>query len=340
MKMEKPQKTVTLKDIAQKAGFSINTISRALKDKPDISAQTRENIQRLAAEMGYIGNAAASAMRSGVSRTVAVIVGDISNPHFAIMIKEIEAQLRKLHYTVLILNTDEEAVVEKQAIVTALNQGVDGILICPTPDGTENIRFLMETQVPFVLIGRRLPSISCSYVVCDDEKSGYLATRHLLEQGHRRILFLNGTAHISSSQERLRGYRTAFARAKIPVREELIYHVKTTTGKGQNRIFHLLKEHPDCTAVLAFSDLLAWEVLEGLERLGRRVPEDCSVVGFDNVQSKFAFPVAMTTVSSSKITMATQAVEVLLGRMQGETNTPCGIVLDTKLIKRKTVKAV
>lgn len=200
---------VTLKDIAQATGFSANTVSRALADKPDISEETKAVIREKASQMGYIANALASFLRSGVSRNIAILVGDISNPHFSVMVKEMQTLLQRRGYNSIIFNTEEKAAVEKQAITTSLSQNVDGIILCPAPGGEENIRFLQMHGKPFVMIGRHFTGEDASFVICDDVHGGYAAARYLLDRGHKDILFLNGPRGISSSAERLEGYRAA-----------------------------------------------------------------------------------------------------------------------------------
>lgn len=228
--------SVTLKDIAQATGFSANTVSRALADKPDISEETKKVIREKASEMGYIANALASFLRSGVSRNIAIIVGDISNPHFSVMVKEMQTLLQRKGYNSIIFNTDEKAAMERQAITTSLSQNVDGIILCPAPGGEENIRFLQMHDKPFVMIGRHFSGQDASYVVCDDVNGGYAATRYLLERGHRNILFLNGPGGISSSAERLKGYRKALEEAGIAWRSELVHTVPLTSGKGTEKM--------------------------------------------------------------------------------------------------------
>ena len=140
-------KRVTLADIAKKCGVSVNTVSHALKDKPDISKKTTERIKKTAEKMGYIQNASASFLRSGFSKSIAIIVGDISNPHFSIMIKEMEQAARTEGYTCFVLNTDENEDLEKEAIVAAISKNVDGIVICPTQKSTKNIEFIKKSGI-------------------------------------------------------------------------------------------------------------------------------------------------------------------------------------------------
>lgn len=332
--------SVTLKDIAAATGFSANTVSRALADKSDISEETKEVIRKKAEEMGYIANALASFLRSGVSRNISIIVGDISNPHFSVMVKEMQMLLQKKGYNSIIFNTEEKPEMERQAVTVSISQNVDGIIICPTPGGEANIGLLRHYGKPFVLIGRRIKENpgdkKASYVICDDENSGYIATRCLLNKGHRRVLFLNGPKEISSAAERLAGYRRALKEAGVPYDGRLVHTVPVTAGRGAERMRRALSSEQDYTAVLAFSDILAWQAVCILEDLGKKVPQDCSVIGFDNI--RFAYPQHLTTISSSKTTMAKKCVEILLKHLGGRKEGAERIVLETELIQGDTVK--
>jgi LacI family transcriptional regulator len=326
---------VTLKDIASRTGYTPNTVSRALKDKDDIAPATRKLIQKTAREMDYIGDSIAGALRSGQTKTVAVILGDISNPHFSIMVKEIESNLRKHRYSTIILNTDENTEAELEAIRLALSRKVDGIIICPTQKNEDNIRFLMNQGFPFVLIGRYFPSIEADSVICNDVNGGRMATEHLVQQGHRRILLLNGPKHISSARERLEGYRSALRADGIKLDDRLVREVPIVAGDCRAIIDEVVREGIGFTAVLAFSDLIAWEAMYALQRHGKENPRDYAIVGFDNTQSKFFFPFPLTSVGSPKTTMARRAVNLLLKRMNSDNAISFErCVLDAKLIVR------
>lgn len=333
--MKNGKKSVTLKDLASATGFSANTVSRALADKPDISKETKALIRKKAGEMGYIANALASFLRSGVSKVISIIVGDISNPHFSVMVKEIQTRLQKQGYTTIIFNTEEKNLLERQAITTSISQNVDGVLICPAPGGAENIRLLQAHGVPFVLIGRSIGGVEASHVVCDDEHSGYIATKALLAKGHRAVLFLNGPRGISSADQRLYGYRRAMEEAGIPPNPQLVRTIPITAGQGAAKLRQVLTETPDYTAVLAFSDLVAWEAVCVLERIGRPVPKACSVAGFDNI--RFTYPVRLNSVAPTRSTMGRKAVELLLREIADHTQPKERLVLETALVEGDTV---
>jgi LacI family transcriptional regulator len=345
--MKRPvRRTVTLKDLSRVTHYSINTVSRALRGKDDIAPETVEKIRQTAREMGYINNALASSLRSGRTNSIAVILGDISNPHFAIMMKEIENRARQDGYSSFLLNTNENGEQERAAIETALNKNVDGIIICPSQQDDRNIRYLMQTNIPFVQIGRRFEKLNAGFVICNDELGGYQATRYLLDKGHRDILMLSGPSYVSSARERQAGYRRAFKEYGLRVQKKLVREVPITS-EGCAEVFEgILKEGIHFTAIFAFSDMLAWDAWTCLQRQGFKIPEDYSLIGFDNIQSRFAIPFQLSTISSYKAKMSTTAVACLLCIMRGEQHGheecdgSCRHVIDTELVEGETVRAL
>ena len=331
---------VTLRDIAARTGYSVNTVSHALAGKTDISVATREEIARVADEMGYIRNTAASSLRSGRSRTIALILPDVANPHFIIVFRGIEAFFREKGYTVFVLNTDEDPAIEGAAIKAALAQNADGILLCPAVGDADNLAYLQKTGVPFCLIGRRDGAAGADYVVCDDEEGGYLAAMHLLEMGHREIAFFDGDARISTSRERLAGCRRALAEKGLELPDDRVLSLSVKAGQNRTRMRAFLEDHPSVTALIAFSDLLAFEAVCVLEDMGKQVPRDLSIVGFDNICTDFPLSPPLSSVSVSKKAMATVSAELLWERIEGRTPAEAQIVLPTKLIARKTVSNI
>lgn len=337
---KKAKRGITLKDIAARTGYSINTVSRALRGKDDISEETIEKIKEAASEMGYVNNTIASSLRLGYTNTLAVILGDISNPHFAIMTKEIENHARERGYLAFLFNTNEDKDVEREAIQIAIHKNVDGIIICPTQIDGDNIRFLKESQIPFILIGRKCEDEQVSYVVCDDTLGGYLATKHLLDNGHRRILLLNGPGYISSSRERFEGYKKALAEKHIPLEESLVREVMLADNNLQSTMEDIFSQGIDFTAIFAFSDSIAWSVWCWLDSHGYKVPEDYSLIGFDHIQSRMAIPFSLATISSYKTQMSITAVDCILKLIQGSEGEDSVFhnVIRTKLVRGSTVK--
>jgi LacI family transcriptional regulator len=337
------RKVVTLRDLAEKTGFSINTVSRTLRGKDDIAPETVQIIKHAAEKMGYINNSLASSLRSGKSNSIAVILGDISNPHFSILMKEIEKRGRQERYSFFLLNTNENDKQEREAINIALNKNVDGIIICPTQQSDANIRYLIEKKIPFVQIGRRFETLKAPFVICNDELGGYQATHYLLEKNHRNILMLTGPSYISSAKERLAGYKRAFAEQGLHVNRRLIREVPII-GNGYIQILDsILKEKLKFSAIFAFSDMIVWGIWTHLHRLGYSIPGDFSIIGFDNIQSRFDIPFQLSTISSYKAKMGTFAIETLFRIIRAKDPSVMDDllihhVIDTQLVAGETVQ--
>ncbi len=336
----RPKSRTTLKDVALKTGFSINTVSRALRNMQDISEETRTHIQQVASEMGYMGNTIAASLRSGYTHTIAVIVGDVSNLFYSIITEEVEKNARRHGYSTILLNTSEDDDTEYLAIQTALNRNVDGILICPAQQSERNTRFLKESGVPFVLFARRSVEVETDFVVADDRLGGYQATKYLLENGHKDILLVQGPAYNSSAFNRMLGYCDALTEAGIPIREELICEVPIKGNGSQKIIGDIIKKGTHFTAIFAFSDIVALVLMQYLQNEGFRIPEDISIIGFDNIQSNFPLPTRLASVDNKKKEVAGQAVHILLKRIRGDhpQEEYWQKTLETELIGRNSVK--
>ncbi|MBQ8526185.1 MAG: LacI family DNA-binding transcriptional regulator [Clostridia bacterium] len=321
-------KRVTISDIAKVVGVSVNTVSHALNDKSDISEETKNLIKQTADRMGYIRNSSASFMRSGRSRCISVIVGDISNPHFAIVVKEIERVAKESGYAVFVLNTNEDEALEKDAIVTSLSKNVDGIIICPVQKTEDNVRFLMQSGIPFALVGRHFDGIDTNYVICDDRHGGYLAAEHLINKGHRSIAVFNGPSYISSAVERLDGIKQVFDEKGIALRDKDIYTLSVTFDDHGEIISRAMSSGRDYTAAICFSDIIALEFLAATE--GKNI----EVISFDDIRSKFIMPTRFASITSSKTKVGHKAFEILMDSLDCPDRKKQHIVLRTKIVER------
>ena len=303
---------VTLRDIAAATGYTVNTVSRALRGRQDISARTRRLIQEQAKKAGYIPNALAASLRSGRSRTISVIIPDISDPLFAILVRDIEARLRDRGFDLFIQDTDEDDERERRAIRAAMGKKIDGIILCPCQKGIGNAALIRDAGVPLVLLGRRFARGSFDYVVADDVRGGWLATEHLIQRGHERIAFLNAPSYISSARERLEGYRRALQEHGIAFRGSLVREVGIAAGECSRVLQDMLARRVRFTSLFCFSDLMAWEAISFLQSRGMSIPADMAVVGFDDIQSRLNYPYPLTSVGYGKGRIADAAVDSLL----------------------------
>lgn len=333
----KTKHVITLKDIANDTGFSINTVSRVLNNKDNIADKSREQILRSAQKLGYVKNSLAGSLRSGSSGTIAIIISDVSNPIFGSLVKEIDALLRMKNYCAFILNTNEEKDLEQNAVYVAIGKKVDGVILCPNQQSRASIDLLVANDVPYVLMGRHFDNQEDDTVVWDDRRGGYLATTHLIRKGRKDILFLNGPEYISSSKERLMGYKKALSENGIPFDDRLVKECPIISSNILSLISKQLCDGPKFNALFAFNDLIALESVLALQQLGFRVPEDIAVIGFDNIQSRLPMPMQLTTINIPITETAQQVVNLLISQIRGdEQATPKHIVLDTDLVVRQS----
>jgi len=331
----KGSQRITLREVAQETGFSVNTVSKALRDAPDLSVQTKRLIQDTAKRLGYVVNNMASALRSGYSNVLALIVSDISNPFFGILCKEIEQQAAQHGYTVIVFNTEEDPGKEDRAIRTALSQNVDGFLLVPSRNGEEAVRLLQAYGKPCVLIGRYFPDRPADAVLFDDEQGGYLAGKHLLACGCRNLLMVNAPCN-TSAEHRAKGFAKAMTEASGA--KSRLLTAESPLGGVKDILKSAYQEAP-FDGIFAYSDLFAMEAASVLEEMG--LPNGTvKLVGFDDIQSRLALPMPLTSVSAGKAAFGQALVSLLMRRIFGDTEDfPVRKVLPTSLVVRKSTKA-
>ncbi len=329
--------SVTLKDVALKVGYSVNTVSHALNNKPDISEETRAYIFEAAKEMGYIRNSLASGLRSGFTKTVAVIVGDVANPIFSILVKHMEMLFREKGYNIFIMNTNEQPTALENAVQSAIGYNVDGMIICPTLDNLDLIERLENSKIPFVLFGRSFNNKKFNSVVWDDFNGAYIATKYLLGLGHKKILYISGPMNVSSSVERLNGYKQAMLDSSVSLDNNYIKSVSLSSKKLKKDIDNILRLGMDYSAIFTYNDIVAYEFIDRLPSFGKHVPQHVSVVGFDGLQDLVGFQKTLTTINVPKLKMAQASVELLLKTIE-DISYRKQIVLPVSLLQSETVK--
>lgn len=320
---------VTLTDVAKATGFTTNTVSRALKDKPDISVQTREYIQQVAREMGYVRNYIASSLRSGRTRTIALITGSMTNPFNAILADLIQREAFRLGYTLMILCFQDNPELEDTMVEMALFRQVDGILILPWSADSPALTLLRDSRVPYVLLNRHVDSGQDDFIVFDEEQGGWLAANHLIEAGHRRLAMLSHSDVVFATEARYRGFRRACSEAGIGEED-----VAFALARENREVIRQLQDwkQQGFTGIFSFCDVEAWSEITLLEREGLRVPEDLAIVGFDNILGYLDFPRPICSVDCDFQEEAVLAVDLLRKRIHDPSLPPQQIVLPVSLV--------
>lgn len=307
-----------MEDVAEVVGVSVNTVSRALNDKPDINSDTKRRILEVAEKLNYHPNRLARGLRRQKSGIIGVIVADIANPYFSTLVKGLEEEATERDYSIILQDTDEKYQNEVDAIETMMEERVDGIILSPVQTEAGTVEKLKDHHVPFVLVARRFPDIDTDYVISDEVTGAYRATKFLLEKGHEKIAFINGPINNSSAFDRLRGYRRAFAENGVEPDEDLITHGAVSTEDG-SRFFELLYEgDEDFTAVFAFSDYVALGVLSAAYAKDITIPEDLEVVGYDDIEFTNCLRIPLPSVKVPKREMGRRALGILLKRIESK----------------------
>lgn len=320
--MKQASQRPTIKTIAREANVTANTVSLALHDSPLVKPETKAMILKIARRQGYVPNVLAKSLRSGRSRFIALAFGDLSNPLFAMKTKKMEHELHERGYQVMILNTNEDPPRELQAVRTAITRKVDGVVLCPCLLGREALDMLQQYHIPCVLVGRNFDDGQEDSVVWDNVTGGYLATRHLIAHGCRRILHLRGPEALSTTRERLEGYTKALAEAGLPVESAL-----QCTPRHGGVAEALAGIRVPYDGIFAFSDLLAWEA-------ACHVREGVEIIGFDNIQSSLRVPFALSSIGANLDDETKFVVDLLLERIENPGKPTQRVVLPVYLVER------
>ena len=302
----------TLKDLAKELNLSINTVSRALRDMPDIKEETKQKIKAAAEKMGYRTNLAASMLRTHRSRAIGVVVSDIANPVFSGMVKGIEFAAKKSNYSMILSDSNETYEEEVSAIENMFQRNVDGIILFPTmvKDGT--VLKLLDKEIPFVLVGRKFNNISTNLVINDDIHGGYLAAEHLYSRGHRKFLYIGGPMHMSSSTDRLEGFKQYLTEVGLSSNTVEVHDTNASWQGGYDTMNKLVKRGFDATCAFVFSDFMAIGVLKALRENKISVPSDMAVMGYDDIDLCELTVPSLTTIDLSKFRLGRRAFDLLL----------------------------
>jgi DNA-binding LacI/PurR family transcriptional regulator len=310
---------VSIEDIARAAGVSHSTVSRALRDSSLISFEVRERIQKLAREMGYTPNAIAQSLQTQQTSTIGLVVTSIADPFWSDVMKGVEEVARAARFSVFLAASHNDPDQEMAIIETLRRRRVDGILIAATRIASNNNKSLDSFRVPTVLINSQAESETTllHWVSVDDLRGAQLAVEHLLQIGHRSISYLGTGNRPRSNRHRLLGYQSTLAANNVPIRDEWVVisqgHEASYEGDvaaGQTSLPRLLDA--GVTAIFCYNDMIATGVLIACRERGIAVPQELSVIGFDDIKMASYVTPPLTTIQQPKMEMGRLATQVLL----------------------------
>jgi len=329
----------TIRDVAKQAGVGLGTVSRVLNDSPLVSDATRQHVLNVIKELDYSPNPVARRLSSGKALTIAVTVPFFTRPAFSERLNGVMSGLSQSPYDLLVYNVDTPELRSNFFDNLPRREQVDGALLLSLPPFDEEAERLAEAEIPIVLIDSDHPALDkLNQVNVDDVAGGELATRYLVELGHRRIGFIgdavDNSFNFRSSRDRYRGYRNALKAAKIDY--EAVYYAQGEHGRRQAREMALTMlsqpEHP--TAIFAASDTQAVGVLEAARELDLDVPEDLSIIGYDDIE--LADIMQLTTIRQMLFESGRRGVELLLKTLQEPDIEPIHEYLDVELVTRES----
>lgn len=335
---------VTIYDIAAKASVSAMTVSRVINNTGKISEQTRAKVKRVMEELNYVPNQTARSLVLQQTKLLFLLITDIMNPFYTTLARGAEDAAKKSGYQLLFGNSDESLEKESDYVTTILRARVDGVLVAPAGDPSlPHMESLRKHNVPFVLLDREVPGIECDIVLGDSKEGARMLVEHLVSQGHRRIAMVNGSSSISSARLRLQGYQDGLKLNDLLFDERYLYETSFGPMNDLTEMEQwIVQMDPLPTAIVAGNNVLAVEVMRLLRGRGINVPDDMSIVCFDDLGPYSEIEPFLTVAAQQAYQFGYMGMQMLIERIQErQTALPWKkVVLPADLIIRRSVKEI
>jgi LacI family transcriptional regulator len=332
----------TLKSIAGKLGISVSTVSRVLSGKARqyrISQKTEELVQKKADQLGFAPDQIASSLRLKRTRTLGLLIPDISNSYFASVARAVENEARNRGYSIILTDSQENEKIEMESIRLLKSRNVDGLIIAPVGQIGDYLETLHAGGLPIVLIDRYFPQVNLPFVTSDNYKGAFEATDYLIGKGHRKIACIQGLPDTSTNRDRVSGFRDALIKYKIEPDEELITGSDFSENNGYVEAKRLLGNHHNLTAIFSLGNLCAFGVIRALKEEGLTIPGDISLVSFDDHYYSPFLATPLTAVAQQMDKIGQAAVQLFCDQLDnpygGKTSE---ILLSTQLNERSSVR--
>ncbi|MFB9759857.1 LacI family DNA-binding transcriptional regulator [Ectobacillus funiculus] len=326
--------TVTIYDVAEKAGVSISTVSKVLNNTGSIAEKTRQKVRETMRELNYQPSVVASVKKR--IQTIGLLIPSIANPFMAEVARSIEDHVKKFGFSLLVCSTDNHLDNELEYISILKQKYVDGIILATGLNDYRAIKELINAEIPVALLSRDIPSLAVDTVLVDDFLGGYEAVQYLISLGHRKIAMITENINWSVVRARVQGYRQALEEAGLEYDENLVLLDNTTLDAGKQATRKLLDLPEPPTAIFASTEFLAIGAVKSARELGIHVPKDLSIVGFDDTILATVCDPPLTTIAQPIQEMGKKVVELLVEEIEGPKETKQRIVLSPKLVVRES----
>lgn len=309
---------VTMADVAREAGVSLMTVSRALNDKDGISETTRMRIHEVIDRLGYRPSGIARGLVTKRTGTIGLVVPDSSNPYFSEVARGVEHAAYSQEYNVFLCNTEEDIEREKTVLYSLAERQVDGLIICSSRLDQDDLRTSLSYFSAQVLVNRTLENSSAVSLLSDDKNGVRAAVQHLLQRGHRHIGMLAGPERSFNGRVRLKAFLDTLHDAGTPCAPDCIQNCAPMVDASRQAAAELMTRQPELTALVCFNDLVAVGALKACEQLGRSVPGDMAIIGFDDIPLASLVTPPLTTVHVPRYELGQLAAKTLLAQINGE----------------------
>lgn len=307
----------TMKQVAEKAGVSTSTVSHVINNTRVVSDDVRERVLAVIQELRYIPSAVARSLKNDKTHTIGMMIPNNSNPYFAELIQGIEDSAFRLGYNIILCNAYDDAKKQAAYLRVLMEKRIDGLILVASGDDEELAEILRGMPMPKVVVDREVSGVDADFIEADHDRGGYLATKYLIGLGHREIACVSGPMHLVPSRDRVAGYQRALREAGIAPNSHFLVHSDFTSEGGYTAFKHLLGLAHRPTAVFAGNDLMAFGGMCAANEAGVRVPEDLSVIGYDDIAlASFSTP-RLTTMAQPKYEMGETIARILVERIQG-----------------------
>ncbi|SMO90047.1 LacI family DNA-binding transcriptional regulator [Melghirimyces algeriensis] len=327
----------TIRDVAQRAGVSVATVSRVLNQNGYVNQDTEARVMKVIKELDYRPNTVARSLANRKTGTIALILPTIMNPFFSELSRAVEDSARSRGFTVIFCNSDDLDTREQTYIDVLRQKYIDGIIFASSSLGEEDLAVINENGIPLVVLDRALREGNCSVIRSKNAEGARKAVHHLLATGCRKVAHIAGPQELITAQERLRGYRDVVKDLDW-FEESLILPGQFSITGGKGAVQALVEAHPDVDGIFAGNDLMAIGALKALHRMGIKVPEEVSLCGFDGIGATEWTEPELTTVAQLIYEMGARAALHLIDRVQGYTDQVEDLELDVHLIERGSTR--
>jgi len=331
---------ITIKDVAKKAGVSPAAAARVVGGYGYVSTETRRKVQAAVRELGYRPNTIARSMVTKSTRTIGLVITDITNPFFAQLVRGIEDVTWQHGYTLVLANTDENRERE-QAVVYALQEKrVDAFIIVPaSSQSAPHLEELFLQDIPMVLVDRAVNGLKVDTIMVDNEGGAYQAVRHLINLGHRRIGLILDNLDITTNKERMEGYRRALVERDLIVEQALIQSCQFTRQSAFELVSQMLRNSNRPTALFTANNFMTVGATKAIQEAGLHIPQDIALVGFDDLEWNQLNCPQLTAVAQPVAEIGSIAAQRILSRLKGDSASPMEIRLKTTFIIRDSCGA-